>query len=95
MLDMAIGGAAAATDDRFEVRNPATGAVVDTAPNATAADLDRAVAAARAAQPAWAGLADEERAALCAKVAETITANAEELARLTTLEQGKPLNGLG
>ncbi len=95
MLDMTIGGAAANASDRFEVLNPATGAVVDTAPNATAADLDRAVAAARAAQPAWAALPDEERAALCAKVAETMTANAEELARLLTLEQGKPLNGLG
>lgn len=81
MLDMAIGGTAAPTHDRFDVLNPATGAVVDTAPSATAADLDRAVAAARAAQPAWAGLPDAERAALCAKVAGTITANAEELAR--------------
>ena len=95
MLDMIIGGETAATADRFEVRNPSTGAVIDTAPNATAADLDRAAAAARAAQPGWAARSDEERAALCAKVAETIAANAEELARLLTLEQGKPLNGLG
>ena len=95
MLDMTIGGAAATTRDRFEVRNPSTGEVVDTAPVATADDLDRAVAAARAAQPAWAALADEERAAACRAVTEVLTANAEELARLLTLEQGKPLNGLG
>ena len=95
MLDMTIGGAAATTADRFEVLNPSTGAVVDTAPNATAADLERAVAAARAAQAAWAARPDEERAFLAAKVAETITANADDLARLLTLEQGKPLNGLG
>jgi acyl-CoA reductase-like NAD-dependent aldehyde dehydrogenase len=93
MLNMTIGGTAAR--DRFEVRNPSTGAAVDTAPNATAEDLDRAVAAARAAQSDWAAKPDEERAALAAKVAQTITANAEELAHLLTLEQGKPLNGLG
>ena len=95
MLDMTIGGAAATTRDHFEVRNPSTGEVVDTAPVATADDLDRAVAAARTAQPAWAALADEERAAACRAVTEVLTANAEELARLLTLEQGKPLNGLG
>ncbi|MBB5222342.1 acyl-CoA reductase-like NAD-dependent aldehyde dehydrogenase [Amaricoccus macauensis] len=95
MLDMTIGGEATGTSDRFEVRNPSTGEVVDTAPNATAADLDRAVAAARAAQAPWAALADEERAAACRAVTEVLTANAEELARLLTLEQGKPLNGLG
>ena len=95
MLDMTIGGAAAATGDRFAVLNPATGAVVATAPNATRADLDRAVAAARAAARGWAARPDAERAALSAKIAQTITAHAEELARLLTLEQGKPLNGLG
>ena len=95
MLDMTIGGEAAGTGDRFEVLNPSTGAVVDTAPNATAADLDRAVAAARAAQPGWAARPDAERAALCARAAEVITAHAEELARILTCEQGKPLNGLG
>ena len=44
MPDMTIGGETATTTDRFEVLNPATGAVVNTAPNATATDLDRAVA---------------------------------------------------
>ena len=60
-----------------------------------AADLDRAVAAARAAQPGWAALPDEERAEACRAIAAMLEANAEELARLLTLEQGKPLNGLG
>ena len=67
MLDMTIGGATVTTSDRFEVLNPATGAVVDTAPNASAADLDRAVAAAREAASGWAARPDEERAALSAK----------------------------
>lgn len=95
MLDMTIGGESVATSDRFEVFNPATGAVVGTAPNATAADLDRAVAAARAAQGPWAALPDEARAAACRAVAQVLVAHAEELAQLLTREQGKPLNGLG
>ena len=96
MLDMTIGGQSVpAADGRFEVRNPATGEVVDTAPNATEADLDRAVSSAREAADAWSRKSDEELAAACRAVAETITANAEELAQLLTREQGKPLNGLG
>ena len=94
-FDLTIGGARHPVASRFEVLNPSTGAVVDTAPNATAADLDRAVAAARGAAPGWAARPDEERAAIAATLAGTLAANAEELARLLTLEQGKPLNGLG
>lgn len=88
-------GLRAATSAHFSVLNPATGEVAGEAPNATAADLDRAVAAARAAQPAWAAMPDAQRAAACQAIAGLLDANAEELARLLTLEQGKPLNGLG
>ena len=52
-----------------DVLNPATGAVVDTAPSATAADLDRAVAAARRAFPGWAATDIAERARLIGKAA--------------------------
>lgn len=83
------------TQSTFAVLNPATGEVVGEAPNAVAADLDRAVAAARAAQPGWAALPDERRAEACGAIAAMLESNAEELARLLTLEQGKPLNGLG
>ena len=44
-----IDGTKVATNEHFEVRNPSTGAVVGLAPMATAADLDRAISAARAA----------------------------------------------
>jgi len=64
-------------------------------PVATAADLDAAVAAASNAFLKWRDAADIERAEACRSVARTIEANSEELARLLTLEQGKPLNGLG
>ena len=53
--------------------------------------LDKAVAAAKAAFPAWAATPIEQRRALVVKMAEAIEANANELARLLTSEQGKPL----
>lgn len=95
MFDLTIGGQQVATSTRFAIMNPATGAVVGQAPNASAADLDRAVQAARTAQPGWAALPDTKRARACHAVAAILTEHAEELARLLTQEQGKPLNGLG
>lgn len=95
MFDLTIGGQQVATAARFAVLNPSTGEVVGEAPNATAADLDRAVAAARDAQPGWAALDDAARADACAAFAAVLTDNAEEFARLLTQEQGKPLNGHG
>ncbi|MEK1897702.1 MAG: aldehyde dehydrogenase family protein [Rhizobium sp.] len=79
----------------FSVRNPANGAEVGRAPNMGAAELNAAVAAAKAAFPAWSAMSDQELQAACAAVTACIEAHAEELARLITLEQGKPLNGLG
>ena len=73
MFDLTIGGQQVATTARFAVRNPATGAIVGEAPNASAADLDRAVRAARDAQPGWAARPDGERAAACGAVAAILT----------------------
>jgi acyl-CoA reductase-like NAD-dependent aldehyde dehydrogenase len=97
MLDYAltIDGRAFDVADRFEVRNPATGALVGMAPNAGLADLDAAVAAARAAYPAWSARPDAERKAACAALAQVLADNAEPIARMITQEQGKPLAGLG
>src|SRR6202021_3999079 len=53
--------------------------------------LDAAVAAAKAAFPAWAATPIEERRKLVTKMADIIEANSGELARLLTSEQGKPL----
>jgi len=92
---MTIGGRAVSSATAFEVRNPANGQVVGTAPNGSRADLDAAVAAARKAFTGWSQKSDDELAAACRAVTEKIGAHAEELARLLTLEQGKPLNGLG
>lgn len=92
---MIIGGRSLAARETFDIFNPATGAVVGSAPNASLADLDAAVASAQAAFSGWAGLPDTQRQAACAALAGKIGEQAEELAHLLTLEQGKPLGGLG
>lgn len=79
----------------FAVMNPATGEEAGRAPNMTGADLDAAVAAAKAAFPAWSAQSDEKLQAACAAVTAKIEEHAAELAEIITLEQGKPLNGLG
>ena len=90
-----IGGERVATPHHAEVRNPSTGDVVGLMPLASEADLDRAVAAAAAAFEGWSRTDDALRANACRTIAERLAENAEDVARLLTLEQGKPLNGLG
>jgi acyl-CoA reductase-like NAD-dependent aldehyde dehydrogenase len=78
-------------DDFVPVRSPVTGEHLADLPIATATDLDHAVRAARAAFDEYRHWSTYERADLCHRVANLIEANADELARLTTLEQGKTL----
>lgn len=92
---MLINGQAVSGSNTFEVRNPSTNEVVGTVPDATLADLDNAVAAAKAAFKTWSQKSDEELRAACEAVTAKFSEHAEELANLVTLEQGKPLNGLG
>lgn len=73
--------------------DPATGTAVGQAPVHTVEDLERAVAAAQAAQPAWAALGHDARSAALLKAADAVERSAEELAHLLSREQGKPLNG--
>ncbi|UZX03231.1 aldehyde dehydrogenase family protein [Arthrobacter sp. CDRTa11] len=87
---------ASITPDSGETRtilDPATGTVVGQAPVHSIEDLEKAVAAAQAAQPAWAGLGHDARSAALLKAADAVERSAEELARLLSREQGKPLNG--
>ena len=90
-----IDGKPVATADHFPVPNPATGEIVGLAPLATAEHVDRAVSAAARAFRSWRATSDESRRRVCEGLADRITTSSEELARLLTLEQGKPLNGLG
>ena len=90
---MLIDGKAVAADKTFGVLNPATGKAFAQCPDCNEADVDAAVAAAKAAFPAWAATTIEERKACLAKAREVILANQEKLAELICLEQGKPKGG--
>jgi succinate-semialdehyde dehydrogenase/glutarate-semialdehyde dehydrogenase len=88
-----IGGSweASAVDEVADLVDPATGDVVAQWPVGCDADVDRAVAAAARAQPAWAALALEDRLAHLERVASAVAAHAEELAELQCQEMGKPV----
>jgi len=74
-----------------DVVNPATGGVVATVDLASAADVDRAVAAARAAFATWARTTPGERSAILHRFASILTERAEEFARVESSQTGKPL----
>jgi acyl-CoA reductase-like NAD-dependent aldehyde dehydrogenase len=90
-----INGAAVPTADHFDIFNPATGDLLGRCPVATEAQLNDAVAAAKAAFQSWRLVSDADRKAACHAMGQVIEDHAEELAKLLTQEQGKPLNGLG
>ena len=77
--------------DTHPVINPATGAVVDTAPRGTAGDVDNAVQAAKNAIRGWWNTPAAKRGAIMYKAVQAIRENVETLAQLLTGEQGKPL----
>ena len=78
-------------DLSMDVLNPATEEVLADCPRASEDQLNAAVAAAKAAFPAWSKTDVDERKALVLKIADVIEANATELIQLLTKEQGKPL----
>ena len=80
------------TGARIPVENPATGEVVGHIASSTAAEVNAAVAAARRAFRGWADLAPRQRAAALKRLGTLIAADADRMARIMTLEQGKPLN---
>lgn len=86
-----INGALVDGDATLDVVNPATEEPVATCARASTAQLDQAVAAAKAAFPAWSKTTMDERRKVLVAIADVLQANAPELARLLTLEQGKPL----
>ena len=87
-----IGGdwADATGEDARTVVSPVTGETLAEAPNASAEDVRRATAAARAAQPAWAALSVFDRAEVMHRIGDLLEERKEELARSLTLENGKP-----
>ena len=80
-----------ASRDRREIANPKDESIVAAVPSSTTEDADRAVAAARKAQPEWSRRTPMERGALLQKLANLIDENSETLAHLLTAEGGKLL----
>lgn len=75
----------------FDVFNPATGEVLAKAPAASPAQLDEAIAAAKTAFKSWSTLGYDERETYLNAYADALEKSRDELARLLTAEQGKPL----
>jgi len=88
-----VGGAWCDADDgqTIAVINPANGDTVASVPHMGAAETKRAIDAANAAWPAWRKLPAKERAAILRRWSDLMLENADDLALLMTLEQGKPL----
>ena len=83
--------APAASHATFEASSPASGAVIGLAADGGRPDASRAIEAAAAAAPAWGRTSPFERAAAFERIAATIEARRDDLARVLTLDQGKPL----
>jgi 1-pyrroline dehydrogenase len=77
--------------ETMEVIAPATGEVIASVPRCAAEDVDRAVAAARDAWPAWSEKTPKDRSELLHRMADVLDEHAEELAQLESLNVGKPL----
>jgi len=89
---MYVGGAwvGAANGDTMLVKNPATGEVLAELPDAGEEDVRRAVDAAAGAFPRWSTIPALDRGKTLRRVSELMTERRDELARLVTLENGKP-----
>ncbi|MDX1615913.1 MAG: aldehyde dehydrogenase family protein [Candidatus Promineifilaceae bacterium] len=93
MRPLYIDGATVASEseERIDVLDPATEEVLETVPAASTADVDRAVNAAAAAFESWRWVPGVEKAEMLHESAQKLRANFDKVARLLTLEEGKPL----
>ena len=87
---LSIAGRLIEARETFDVINPATGKAFAQAPAATAAQMDEAIASAKAAFPGWSALGHDRREAYLNDFADALEAKREELIHLLVLEQGKP-----
>lgn len=90
-MSMLVNGALVSSDKWVDVINPATEEVFARVPHCTEQQLDEAVDAAAAAQTLWEATSMAERRAKIEELAAALADNEAEVARLLTLEQGKPL----
>ena len=86
-----INGEFTATNALFETRNPADGSVLAQVSTGSTEDIEAAVSAARAAQPAWEKLGGPGRARFLYALARLVQKNSRLLAVLETLDNGKPI----
>jgi len=86
-----IGGKLVDGDSTMDVINPATEEVLAVCPRGSERQLNEAVASAKEAFKTWRKVPMEDRRAMVMKLADAIEGKLEELARLLTQEQGKPL----
>jgi len=86
-----INGGWHSNESTFNVSNPATGAIVARVSNAYITETQLAVESAKSAFAAWSAKSANERATLLRKWFDLILENQDDLARILTLEQGKPL----
>ena len=93
MAKMLIGGEQvdSVSKDTYEIRNPATGEVVDRVPKGTAKDMEHAIQAAETAFKEWSSTTAEDRGKMLMKACELIKEKSKEIAQLLTQEQGKTL----
>ena len=77
--------------ESFPVVDPATGQTIEDVPRMGAAETNRALGRAEEALPAWRGLLARDRARIMRRWSDLMLENEEQLARLLTTEQGKPL----
>lgn len=77
--------------ETMNVINPANGSIVGVAPKCSPAEIDKAVAAARKAFPAWSAMLVEDRGKILRKLGKAIAARKDELAKLETMQYGGPL----
>ena len=89
--DALINGQWVTGNSRFAVTDPATGAHLADVANLGPADAEKAIAAANAAWPAWRAKTAKERSIILRKWFDLIMANQDDLGRIMTAEEGKPL----
>ena len=89
--DALINGQWVAGSGRFDITDPATGAVLANVANLGAAEAEQAIAAANAAWPAWKAKTAKERSIILRKWYDLLMDNQDDLGRIMTAEQGKPL----
>jgi succinate-semialdehyde dehydrogenase/glutarate-semialdehyde dehydrogenase len=89
--DALINGQWIAGSSRFDVLDPATGQKLADVANMEPKDAEAAIAAANAAWPAWKAKTGKERSIILRKWFDLLMANQDDLGRMMTAEQGKPL----